>query len=119
MADMKTYSDNEIQDKLKSELPQWEYRDGWIRRRYKTPGWPHTMMLVNAIAFMAESVYHHPDLNVSFAMVDVKLQTHSAKGITDRDFKLAKFIEERATWQPEEGGTYEGFQGGTGKKWFR
>ena len=89
MADEKVYSEVEIQDRLK-ELPEWELRDGWIRRTYKTPGWPHTLMLVNAIGFRAEAAFHHPDLSVGWAQVTVKLQTHSAGGGTDKDLTLAR-----------------------------
>lgn len=115
----KTYEPAEIVRTLAKDLPNWEYREGWIRRRYKTPGWPHTLMLVNAIGFLAESVFHHPDLNVSWAMVDVKLQTHSAGGITDKDFQLARLIEQRVTWLPGENAPFDGFEKGFGKKWIR
>ena len=114
MSDEKVYSEAEIQEKL-GGLANWEYRDGWIRRKYKTPGWPHTMQLVNAIGFVAEAAFHHPDLAVSWAEVHVKLMTHSAKGITDKDFSLAEKIEATATWFPADGGALEGFP----KKWVR
>ena len=68
------------------ELPGWYFEDGWIRRVYKTDGWPTTLMLVNAIGYCAEAAYHHPDLSVTWGRVMVKLSTHSAGGITDKDF---------------------------------
>ena len=43
-------------------------------------------MLVNAIGYCAEAAYHHPDLSVTWGRVTVKLSTHSAGGITDKDF---------------------------------
>jgi 4a-hydroxytetrahydrobiopterin dehydratase len=107
-------SPEEIEERLKA-LPGWELRDGWIRRSYATPGWPHTLILVNAIGFRAEAAFHHPDLNVGWAQVTVKLQTHSAKGITEKDFALAREIEAVATWLPAQGGPLEGFP----KKWIR
>jgi len=105
--------------RLELELPTWIYREGWIRREYKTGGWPFTLMTVNAIGYLAEAAFHHPDLNVSWAQVTVKLNTHSAKGITEKDFELAKKIEESVTWQPAEGGALEGFEKGFKKKWTR
>ncbi len=114
MADEKAYSEAEIAERL-TDLPNWELRDGWIRRSFKTPGWPHTLMLVNAIGYRAEAAFHHPDLNVGWASVTVKLQTHSAGGVTDKDFALAKEIESLATWLPEEGAPLAGFP----KKWIR
>src|SRR2546425_3363779 len=78
-----TYSDAQIEAKLK-EFPGWWYEDGWIRRNYKTDGWPTTLMLVNAIGYVAEAAYHHPDLSVTWGRVIVKLQNHAAGGITDK-----------------------------------
>ena len=114
-----TYSDEEVKARLTRELPGWELRDGWIRRKYATGGWPHTLMLVNAIGFLAEAAFHHPDLSVSWAEVHVKLNTHSAKGITDNDFELAKRIEESVTWRPDEDQSLDGFEKGFKKKWIR
>ncbi len=94
------YSDDEINQKLKAELPHWTYADGWIRRKYKTSGWKSTLMVVNAVGHLAEAAWHHPDLSVTYAFVVVKLCTHSAKGITDKDFELAAKIESVIAWQP-------------------
>jgi 4a-hydroxytetrahydrobiopterin dehydratase len=104
------YSEPEIAKKLSEELPHWYFENGWIRRKYKTSGWKGTMMVVNTIGHLAEVAWHHPDLTVSYAFVIVKLCTHSAKGITDKDFELAKKIEEVVQWQPalEEGTPFEG-----------
>jgi 4a-hydroxytetrahydrobiopterin dehydratase len=105
----KVYSDTEITEKLQQELPQWILENGWIRRKYKTSGWKATLMVVNTVGHLAEAAWHHPDLTVSYAFVIVKLCTHDAKGITDKDFELAKKIEEVIGWQPAlEGGALEG-----------
>ena len=109
-----TYDQAQISEKLKA-LPGWYFDDGTIRRVYKTDGWPTTLMLVNTIGFLSEAAYHHPDLSVSWAKVWVKLQTHSAGGITDKDFELARRIEDAALWRPAEGGARRGTQG----KWVR
>jgi 4a-hydroxytetrahydrobiopterin dehydratase len=97
-----TYDESQIAERLR-ELPGWYFEDGWIRRVYKTDGWPTTLMLVNAIGYVAEAAYHHPDLTVTWAKVWVKLMTHSAGGITDKDFDLARRIEEVALWRPHDG----------------
>lgn len=94
------YSESEIKAKLGSELPQWFLENGWIRRKYKTSGWKATLMVVNTIGHLAEAAWHHPDLTVSYAFVIVKLCTHDAKGITDKDFELALKIEQVIGWQP-------------------
>jgi 4a-hydroxytetrahydrobiopterin dehydratase len=102
-----TYDEAQITQHL-LDLPGWYYEDGWIRRVYKTDGWPTTLMLVNAIGFFAEAAYHHPDLAVTWGRVTVKLSTHSAGGITDKDFALARQIEQVALWRPAAGGALTG-----------
>jgi len=105
----KAYSEDEVKQRLATELPHWYYEDGWIRRKYKTGGWKGTLMVVNTVGHLAEAAWHHPDLTVSYAFVIVKLITHSAKGISDKDFELAKKIEQVVQWQPgKDGGALEG-----------
>ena len=105
----RVYSEDEVIAKLAAELPHWYLEDGWIRRKYKTGSWKGTLMVVNTVGHLAEAAWHHPDLTVSYAFVIVKLCTHSAKGITDKDFTLARKIEEVIQWQPgREGGALEG-----------
>jgi 4a-hydroxytetrahydrobiopterin dehydratase len=107
--EFKTYSEAEVKERLEKELPKWYLEDGWIRRKYKTEGWKGTLMVVNTIGHLAEAAWHHPDLTVSYAFVIVKLISHDAKGITDRDFELARKIEDVIQWQPgKEGGALTG-----------
>ncbi|MGZ8218136.1 4a-hydroxytetrahydrobiopterin dehydratase [Methylomagnum sp.] len=104
------YSPEEIELRLKAELPHWYFENGWIRRKYRTSGWKATLMVVNTVGHLAEAAWHHPDLTVSYAFVIVKLTTHSAKGVTDKDFALARKIEDVVQWKPGEdsGGVLEG-----------
>jgi 4a-hydroxytetrahydrobiopterin dehydratase len=110
MADQaKTYSAEEVQARLKEMgLDAWYLEDGWLRRKLNTDGWPTTLMLVNAVGFLCEAAYHHADLNVTWGKIWIKLMTHSAGGITDKDFALARKIEDVALWRPEAGGALEG-----------
>ena len=105
----KPYSDAEVKERLAQLLPRWRLEDGWIRRKYRTNGWKGTLMVVNTVGHLAEAAWHHPDLTVSYAWVEVRLMTHTAKGITDKDFELARKIEEVVQWQPaRDGGALEG-----------
>ena len=106
----KTLSDSEIAERLAAELPKWRLEDGWIRRTYRTHGWKGTLMVINAVGHLAEAAWHHPDITASYAWVEVRLMSHDAKGITERDIQLAKKIEEFVSWRPgaEEGGALEG-----------
>lgn len=91
------------------ELPRWTHSDMWLEREFKTDGWRSTILLVNAIAFIAEAANHHPDLEVHWSRVVVRLQTHSAGGITDKDLQLATQIEATALWRPVGG--FPGLEG--------
>ena len=105
----KVYSEAEIAERLEKELPKWRYENGWIRRKYKTHSWKSTLMVINTVGHLAEAAWHHPDITASYAWVEVRLMNHAAKGITDKDFELAKKIEDVVQWQPgSEGGALEG-----------
>ena len=94
---------------LDANLPNWQLEDGWIRRTYKTASWKSTLMVINTIGHLAEAAWHHPDITASYAWVEVRLVTHSAKGITSKDLELAKKIEDVVAWQPgKEGKGLEG-----------
>ncbi len=101
----RTYSDEEVEARLKKELPHWYLEGGWIRRKYKTNSWKGTLMVINTVGHLSEAAWHHPDITASYAWVEVRLMNHAAKGITDKDFELAKKIEDVVHWQPgTEGG---------------
>ncbi|HBG96349.1 MAG TPA: 4a-hydroxytetrahydrobiopterin dehydratase [Chromatiaceae bacterium] len=104
----KLYSETEIAQYLATQLPHWSLEQGCIRRKYQTSGWKSTLMLVNSVGHLAEAAWHHPDLEVSYAQVVVKLSTHSAGGVTDKDFELARKIEEVITWRPAEDSALDG-----------
>lgn len=108
MSDDVVLSEAELSAELQT-LPAWEVRDGWLRRTYKTPGWPHTLMLANAIAYVAEAGWHHPDLSLGYAQVTVKLQTHRVRAITTHDTALARRIDEVVLWQPTGESPLDGY----------
>jgi 4a-hydroxytetrahydrobiopterin dehydratase len=103
------YTPEQIEAKIRElELSGWYLEEGWLRRKYTTDGWPSTLMLTNAIGYLCEAAYHHADLSITWGKLWVKLKTHSAGGITDKDFALAKKIEEVVLWRPPAGGPLEG-----------
>jgi 4a-hydroxytetrahydrobiopterin dehydratase len=118
MADkqLPVYGAEEIPAKIQEwGLTGWYLEDGWLRRKYTTDGWPTTLMLTNAIGYLCEAAWHHADLAITWGKVWVKLKTHSAGGITDKDFALAKQIEATVLWKPAGGGPLEG----TPNKWVK
>jgi 4a-hydroxytetrahydrobiopterin dehydratase len=103
------YSPEAIAARLAANLPDWSFAEGHIRRRYKTANWPETLMLINAVGFLAETAWHHPELSASYGWAEFSLMTHSVGGVTDKDFELARKIEDLAGWRPgSEGGALEG-----------
>jgi 4a-hydroxytetrahydrobiopterin dehydratase len=101
----RVYDEAEARARLAGELPGWSVEGGAILRRYRTSGWKSTLMVINAVGHLAEAAWHHPDLSASYAWVEVRLTTHSAGGITDNDFALARKIDDVVLWRPgaEEG----------------
>jgi 4a-hydroxytetrahydrobiopterin dehydratase len=105
----KPYTDEEVEAKIEEHgLDGWYLEDGWLRRKYNTDGWPTTLMLVNTIGYLSEAAYHHPDLAVTWGKLWVKLKTHVSGGITDKDFALARVIEDHVLWRPDPDSALEG-----------
>ncbi len=103
------YDATEVEARLARDLPHWHLAAGTIQRTYRTQGWKGTLMVVNALGHLAEAAWHHPDLEVSYDKVSVKLSNHAAGGITDKDFELARKMDDFIQWQPgREGGALEG-----------
>jgi 4a-hydroxytetrahydrobiopterin dehydratase len=108
MADQeRALSEAEIGDGL-GQLKGWQYTDGALRRSYQTDGWRGSMLVANAIAFICEAADHHADLVVTWPQVSVALSTHSAGGITPKDFEVAGLIERTLLWKPPAGSNLKG-----------
>jgi 4a-hydroxytetrahydrobiopterin dehydratase len=78
-------------------LPGWERDGNEIVRTYDRGNFDGSIAFVNAIAAAANAADHHPDLAVSWNRVTVRLASHDAGGITDRDVRLAHRIDALAT----------------------
>jgi len=104
---MEALTESVIRERL-AALPRWEYRDGAIRRQFRTDGWRGSMLVANAIAFVCEAADHHADLTVTWPSVGVALSTHSAGGVTARDLELAGLIEAQVGWRPGPGSALSG-----------
>ncbi|MFD1825988.1 MULTISPECIES: 4a-hydroxytetrahydrobiopterin dehydratase [Mumia] len=85
-------SDAEIAEAL-LERPAW-VRDGdTIVRSVRAPTYIDGIALVDAVAAIAEEADHHPDITIRWREVTFILTTHSASGLTARDFTLAGVID--------------------------
>lgn len=75
------------------ELPAWTREGVAITRLVRLKGFARPLLLANAVGHLAEAANHHPDLAVSYGSLRIRLTTHDAGGLTDRDFTLAARIE--------------------------
>jgi 4a-hydroxytetrahydrobiopterin dehydratase len=64
-----------------------------IARRFEFAGYHRTISFVNAVAWIAESEGHHPDLAVGYGKVDVTYTTHAIDGLSENDFICAAKID--------------------------
>ncbi|MHA6742777.1 4a-hydroxytetrahydrobiopterin dehydratase [Rhodococcus erythropolis] len=84
--------DSTIQSAL-DELPAWQLSPGSISRTVESATFPDAIALLQRIAAVAEAANHHPDIDVRWRKVTYTLSTHSAGGLTDLDFDLARRID--------------------------
>lgn len=103
----RAYSEAEIRTGLKA-LSKWQYEGGALRRTYQTDGWRGSILVANAIAFLCETADHHADLTVTWPSVSVALSTHSAGGITAKDFEVAGMIESLVLMKLPAGSSLKG-----------
>jgi 4a-hydroxytetrahydrobiopterin dehydratase len=102
------YNAAEIETKL-ADLPHWIYVDGALQRTFRTANFKAILMATMAVGHLCEAAWHHPELILAYNTLTVRLSTHSAKGITGKDFALARKIEDVVGWQPgRDGGALTG-----------
>ena len=63
-------------------VPNWSKRAQTILRTFKFKGFLESIAFVNRIARKAQSINHHPDIDIRFNKVTLKLTTHDEEGIT-------------------------------------
>jgi 4a-hydroxytetrahydrobiopterin dehydratase len=85
-------SEEEIQSRLK-ELKGWKREGKEIRKRVERKNFIEAMGFVTSVALLAERVNHHPDIDIRWNNITLVLSTHSAGGLTENDFNLAKAID--------------------------
>lgn len=86
-------TDDEISDAL-TKLPEWQREGESITRTAELASFARVMEAVNRVAELAESVNHHPDIDIRWRKVTFRLTTHSAGGLTAKDVSLAEQIDE-------------------------
>lgn len=69
-----------------TELPGWTLEGGALQRQFAFASFPDAIAFVTRLGFDAEAADHHPDIQISYKRVSVRWSTHSAGGITEKDF---------------------------------
>ena len=88
---MPALSEQDARTRL-AEVPGWELGDNALVRKLSLPSFPDAVAFVVKLAFVAEAADHHPDILINYRRVTLTLWTHTEKGITEKDFALAKQI---------------------------
>ncbi len=84
---------NQINEQLKT-LSGWEFKENAIRKLYRFKEFLDGIRFIDRVAEMAEAADHHPDIFVNYTRVTFTCSTHSDGGVTAKDFRLAKEIEQ-------------------------
>jgi 4a-hydroxytetrahydrobiopterin dehydratase len=90
---MAKLSDTQVERALKS-LPGWSRQGDYLEKEFKFKEFLGGIRFVDAVAKIAESEEHHPDIHVVWTTVTLKITTHDEGGLTKWDVALAKAIEE-------------------------
>ena len=90
---MQKYRTEEITSKL-NNLDGWDYTDGALETTFEFKNFKETFCVMTRIAFECEIQNHHPDWSNVYNTLTIRLSTHDANGVTEKDFVLAKTIEE-------------------------
>jgi 4a-hydroxytetrahydrobiopterin dehydratase len=90
---MAALNEQDIHARLQ-ELTGWSVVDGQISKTYELPTFHRGAGFVTQIAILADVADHHPDIDIRYNRISVRLSTHSENGITEKDFALAARIDE-------------------------
>lgn len=89
---MSTLTETDLMARL-TALTGWTLVNGEIQKTFQFPGFAAAILFVAAVGQLAEAADHHPNIDVRYRKVTLTLSTHSAGGLTDKDFSLAEKIE--------------------------
>jgi 4a-hydroxytetrahydrobiopterin dehydratase len=92
---MARLSDEEVEERLDA-FEGWEREGDAIVKEFDNGDFKGSVDFVNRIALVAEEMNHHPDLEISWSTVKVKLSTDGEGGLTTNDFDLAAKIDSSA-----------------------
>jgi 4a-hydroxytetrahydrobiopterin dehydratase len=89
-----TLSAETVDAALKSGGIAWERQGDQLIKITKAKDFAGALALVNEVGRLAEAADHHPDIDLRWNEVTLRLTTHSAHGLTEKDLALARSIDE-------------------------
>lgn len=88
---MKKLTEQEIKSRLE-EIDGWTYEDNAIYASYDFQNFKDAFSFMVRVSYEAEAQQHHPDWSNVYNQLDIKLSTHDAGGVTQKDLRLAQTI---------------------------
>ena len=92
---MRKATESEIQEWM-TELGSWTIENGKLHREYRFRDFVEAFGFMAQVALLAERAAHHPEWSNVYNRVVVDLTTHEAQGLTQKDFDLAREMEQAA-----------------------
>lgn len=89
---MEAYNEETAKPILK-DLKDWGFNNKGIEKKFVFKNFSQALGFIVQVGLLAEKQNHHPELFNVYNKVDIRLSTHDADGLTDKDFDLAKEIE--------------------------
>ncbi|MDZ4758446.1 MAG: 4a-hydroxytetrahydrobiopterin dehydratase [Bacteroidota bacterium] len=89
---MATYNEKSAKPFL-DKLKDWKYNKKGIEKKFTFKNFSEALAFMVRVGLAAEKKDHHPEWSNVYNKVDIRLSTHSAGGLTDKDFELAAEIE--------------------------
>jgi len=94
-------SNDHVQQALK-DLPGWHHEDDKLKTTIKFDNFKEAISFIVRVAFHAEQMQHHPDLDIRFNRVDIAVTSHdSGSKVTEKDLELARAIH-KFNWRQEQ-----------------
>jgi len=90
---MGALNEKEIQERMKDIDSDWSVKGEFLHRNLLFKNFIEAFSFMTAVALLAEKAGHHPNWENVYNKVSIKLNTHDADGITQKDFDLALAID--------------------------
>lgn len=90
---MKALSEIEIKERLQ-DFEGWDYQEGALHTLFEFDNFKEAFTAMTRIAFEAEKMQHHPEWSNVYNSLEIYLYAHDADGVTEKDFELARIIDE-------------------------